>query len=505
MKSKSYFTSIILLMTTFVVVAIVAQYIYFRIDLTEGGQYSLSKATKGILRKLDSPLTVTAYFTGDLAPDLAKTKNNLRDMLIEYDNISGGNVMFQFEDPNSDEEVEQEANQEGIRPVLFNAREKNEIKQQKVYMGLVMRLGEKKEVIPFIDPKSSLEYDLSTSIKKLSIKNKPKLGFIQGHGEPSISTYPQLMKELNIMYDVSDVKISDPAAKLNDYKVLVFAAATDSVNPADFARLDDYLEQGGNILVAAKHVEGNLQTLSGEIKHTGIKQWLLKKGVNLKDSFIVDWQCGSISVQQRTSFGVMSSSMKFPYFPLIGNFADNPATKGLEQVFMTFSSPIEFTGDNSYKFTPLAFTSDKSGLENIPVYFDVKKKWSLMDFQAGRQTIAALLQYKTKKDLNARLVIIGNGDFAYNGNGQRPTQKQADNISLMANLIDFLADDTGLVDLRTKTITSRPIEQMSEAKTAFLKWFNFILPLVLVLFFGLIYMQIKRNQRIKRMNEGYVR
>lgn len=201
----------------------------------------------------------------------------------------------------------------------------------------------------------------------------------------------------------------------------------------------------------------------------------------------------------------MSSAMKFPYFPLISNFADNPATKGLEQVALTFVSPIEFTGDNSYTFTPLAFTSENSGLQKAPITFDINKKWTRNDFTKGKQTVAGMLEYKSEGGANARLIIVGNGDFAFNGSGEQAQKKQADNINLMANLIDYLADDTGLIDLRTKTITSRPIDQLSQGKADFLKWLNFLLPLVLVVIYGLVRAQIKRNQRIKRMTEGYVK
>ena len=90
MKKTSYISSILLLVAIYVVVAAISESYFFRVDLTEGGQYSLSKATKDILKNLDEPVTVNAYFTKDIAPDLAKVKNNFRDLLIEYNSISGG-------------------------------------------------------------------------------------------------------------------------------------------------------------------------------------------------------------------------------------------------------------------------------------------------------------------------------------------------------------------------------------------------------------------------------
>jgi ABC-type uncharacterized transport system involved in gliding motility auxiliary subunit len=91
-----------------------------------------------------------------------------------------------------------------------------------------------------------------------------------------------------------------------------------------------------------------------------------------------------------------------------------------------------------------------------------------------------------------------------NGEGQQMQQLPADNVSLFVNAVDFLSDDTGLIDLRTKEITSRPLQALEDGQRNLLKWLNFLLPIILVLIFGLIRFQYRRNQRIKRMEVGHV-
>lgn len=505
MKKTTYITSILLLVAIFVVVAAISEKFFFRIDLTEGGQYSLSNATKDILRNLDSPVTVKAYFTKDLAPDLAKVKNNFQDMLIEYNSLSGGKVVYEFNSPNERQEIESEAMQAGIQPVLLNTREKDEIKQQKVYLGAVISMGNEKEVIPFVDPNGSIEYSLSTAIKKLSVINKPVIGFVQGQGEPPVNAYPQALEELSVLYNIKPVYLSDTVKNINEYRALVIAATRDTLDAAKLDMLDGYLSSGGKIFIAMNHVEGNLQTVQGTVKHTGLAKWLSEKGLEVEDSFVIDANCGTIGVSQRTNFGTMTTQVKFPYMPAITNFSDHPATKGLEQIIIPFCSPIKYTGDSSKLFTPLAYSSDQSGVQLTPLYFDVNKNWTQSDFNAGKQVIAGLLEGTINGSNNAKIAIVTNGDFAFNGTGQRPRMQPEDNISMMVNCIDWLADDTGLIELRTKTITSRPIEQMTDGKRATLKWLNFLLPLILVIIYGLIRLQYRRNQRIKRMMEGYVK
>jgi gliding-associated putative ABC transporter substrate-binding component GldG len=388
MKKNSYLTSILLLIAIFVVVAAISEKFFFRLDLTEGGQYSLSKATKNILKNLDTPVTVKAYFTSDLNPDLAKVKNNFQDLLIEFNSLSGGKVVYEFSNPNEKAEIETEALQAGIQPVLLNTREKDEVKQQKVFMGAVVSIGNDKEVIPFIDPNSSIEYSLSTAIKKLSVTNKPKIGFVQGQGEPPPGAYPQAMEQLTVLYDVSPVYLSDSVRNINQYKALIISAPQDTFDIAKLNIIDDYLSAGGKLFIAMNQVDGDLQTLRGSAKNTGLSDWLLQKGLKIDDAFVVDANCGTIGVSQQTSFGTMTSQVKFPYIPVIRNFSSHPATKGLEQVIMAFCSPVSYVGDTNTTFTPLAFTSDQSGVENTPVFFDINKQWTQSDFNAGRQAVA---------------------------------------------------------------------------------------------------------------------
>ncbi len=503
MKKTSYFTTVLLLIAIFVVIAAISERYFFRLDLTEGKQYSLSNATKDILKNLKEPVTVTAYFTKDMAPDLAKVKRNFQDLLIEYNSLSGGKVVYKFVNPNKNTETENEALKAGIQPVLFNAREKDEITQKKVFMGAVIRLGKEKEVLPFIDPKSSIEYDLSTAIKKLSVQNKPKIGFVQGEGEPPLDGYQQVMTELNVLYTVEPVHLSD-TVQLDEYRALVIAAPKDTFNLEKLAVLDRYLNKGGKLFIALGHVQGDLQTLQGTVKNTGLAEWLSGKGLKVEDAFITDAKCGTVGLTQRTKFGMMTTQVKFPYIPMISNFADHPATKGLEQAVLVFCSPLQYTGDTTQKFTPLAFTSENTGVQNAPVYFDVNKKWTKQDFTAGRQVVAGILEH-VNNNPDAKIALVTNGEFAFNGTGQRPRMQNEDNISLMVNLIDWLSDDTGLIELRTKTITSRPIDQLSDGKKLMLKWLNFLLPVLLVVIYGLIRMQIRKNKRIKRMQEGYVK
>lgn len=501
MKSAKISTTILLVTVIVIVINILSENYKFRLDFSEDREYTLSKATKDILKNLNEPVTVTAYFSRDLPPDIAKVPGSLKDMLIEYGNRSDGMVVFKFVNPNENEKFEAEALENGIQPVMINVREKDQVKQQKAYMGAVISMGEEKESIPFFQPGSAMEYALSTAIKKLSVVDKPRIALIQGHGEPQLNEMMQVYNELSVLYDVQPLIMTDTTRDLHNFKTIAMVRPLDSISPVQLSILDDYLAGGGNIFLSVNRVMGDFQTATGTGISVGMEDWLKRKGISISPDFIVDATCGAVTLQQQHGNFTMQTQISFPYLPIIQKFADNPITKGLEAVSLQFASPITFSADSTIKFTPIAYSSDKSGTLGTPLYFDAQRQWIESDFPMSGLVIAGILEGKLAGNNNSKMVLVSDGDFSVSG--QQGGKLPEDNINLMVNSIDWLSDDTGLIDLRTKGIISRPIKKLEDSTRTFLKWLNFLLPVILIILYGIFRMQANRNKRIKRMEVSY--
>ena len=451
LTKKKVITGILLTFGILVIINFFADRFFLRLDFTADQEYTLSNATKDILKSLNAPITISAYFSEDLPPNVAKVKQDFKDMLIEYDNASGGKILYQFINPNKDQETEMEAQQAGVRPIMINVRERDQMKQQRAYLGAVLQYGNKKETIPFIQPGSAMEYALSSSIKKLSVTEKTKIAFLQGNGEPSLSELPQLNQQLSIMYNVSTVNFSDTTNIPSTYKTLVIIAPSDTVNPEYFKQLDDFMLKGGRILVALNRVKGDFSNASGSSVYTGFENWLKKKGIDVQDEFVLDANAGNVMVRQQNGMFVMNTPVKFPYLPVITNFADHPITKGIESVVLPFASPIKISpADSTLHVVKLALTSKNTGVEKPPVYFNVMKEWAKSDFPISSLPVAVAVDGKIEGDTYSKMVVFGDGDFATNGSGQQAQKLEDDNISLMANAIDWLSDDTGLIASKNK-------------------------------------------------------
>jgi len=503
---KKVRTSVLLVLGILILVNLIASRFFFRLDYTADQRYTLSNATKDILNQLNEPVTISAYFSENLPPNIEQVRQDFRDMLVEYSSNSGGLIVYEFINPSETQESEMKAQQSGIQPIMINVRERDQMKQQRAYLGALVQMGDRKEVIPFIQPGAAMEYALSTNIKKLSVKDKPKIALLQGHGEASLTSIPQLNNQLSILYTVEPLEFSDTMGVPFQYKTLVVIAPKDTVPQLHFNYLDEFLDRGGRLLVALNTVTGDLSNGMGNKLYTGFETWLKQKGIEVEENFVIDASCSNIMVRQQQGPFMMNTPVQFPYLPSITNFTKHPITDGIESVVLIFASPIRLAQtDTSVVMFPLAVTSEKSGIQNAPLYFDVMKQWTLSDFTLSSLPVAALVESKVPGTAGYKIVVFSDGDFAVNGEGQNAQQLGEDNISFMANAIDWLSDDTGLIELRTKGITARPLDASLEDGTkTLLKYLNFLLPLVLVIVYGVFRFQLKRKTRNEIMATDYV-
>ncbi|MCG6894284.1 MAG: Gldg family protein [Desulfobacteraceae bacterium] len=177
-KPTSRYLKFLAYLAVVVLINVAGTTLFFRLDLTEDGMYSLSPASRAAVADLSEPLTIQVFFTQDLPAPHNATEQYLRDLLDEYAGASNRFFNFRFYEVSADEgDITEKArrNQElaqdyGIHPIQIQTFEKDEVKFQKAYMGLVLIHGDIIERIPTITGTDGLEYRLTTAIGKL--KNK---------------------------------------------------------------------------------------------------------------------------------------------------------------------------------------------------------------------------------------------------------------------------------------------------------------------------------------------
>lgn len=500
MKRKQLLTATLLTAGILLLLNLLAREYSLRLDFTADQRYTLSKVTKDILKDLKEPVTVTVYFSENLPPQLSKVRRDFEDMLREYSSYSDGNLVYEFLNPGKVSTIEDKAKQEGVNPIEITVREKDQQKKQKVYVGAVIHKGTQKEVIPVIVGQP-IEYALSSNIKKLTTAKKPKVAFLQGHGEPPLMQQTQLNQMLSVLYQPKALFLSDTAKIAEDIRTIAIVAPRDTFPASHLKQLEAFVAQGGNVVLALSKTAPpkQLNVPLTEV-YTGLEPWLAKKGITFDNKIAIDVQCGQVSIPRRVGNMTLQSQERFFYFPLLSKFADHPVSKGLEAVLFQFTTPLIFNGDSSKIFTPLAYTSERSGVLPLSSPISLERNWQNSDFNQPRQVVAAALETKAKGKAKSKIVVFANGDFAVAA--QQGQQVNPDNVNFMANAIDWLSDDTGLIDLRTKQVKFRPLRQdLSQSLKNFLKYFNFLFPILLVVIYGVMRMEKRKTIRRQRMRK----
>ena len=247
--------------------------------------------------------------------------------------------------------------------------------------------------------------------------------------------------------------------------------------------LEKYLSQGGRLFIALNHAVGQLgERNSGFINPTGIEQLLEKKGLKIRYDFVVDNNCGTITINQQYGYLNFQSNIHFPYIPIITNFSDHTITHGLRSLLLPFASSIkQVQTSTAYIFTPLAKTSSISGTQDAPLFFDYQKQWSQKDFKQPHNIVAALL---TNEDNNSSIITITDADFIHQ---EIVTTSSTDNVKFAINSIEWLADNSGLIQLRNKYTIFSFLEPTDETHKEALKYLNFFFPILLISIGSLIY------------------
>ncbi len=152
--------------------------LFARFDLTRDGIYSLSEASQTSVSTLSEPLTLHVFFSRNLPAPYNSIEQYLRDLLEEYALRANRMLSYRFYDVSAEEgdvpanagENQKLANSYGIHPIQVQAIERDEVKFQRAYMGMVLIHGDLIERIPTITTTDGLEYQITTAIRKMNAK-----------------------------------------------------------------------------------------------------------------------------------------------------------------------------------------------------------------------------------------------------------------------------------------------------------------------------------------------
>ncbi|MBM4161230.1 MAG: hypothetical protein FJ217_09050 [Ignavibacteria bacterium] len=501
---------IALVLGILIVLNVISIRLFGRLDLTSQKVYTLSDASKNLVGSFDDRVTVKAYFTEDLPAPYNNNRRAVLDILNEYKAYAGGNLQFEFINPEGDK-GEQEAQQQGVAPVQVQVVNEDKLEVKRGYLGLVMLYEDRKEVLPVVQNLSALEYDISSALKRLTTRTRKKIGYTTGHGEADISSMRQVYQLISPQYDLTPVDLGKGEPVPSDITALLVISPQNRLQDSAKFELDQYLMRGGKIAFLLNRVNANLQMRMGQAADLGLDDMLQHYGIRINPDLVRDAQCANVSVMQQQGFMTFQSQIPFPYIPIASNFdAANPIVKDLQSVFFHFVSSLDTSGAavRGVKASALVRSSRRSGRQTGMFLIDPFQRYTPADLAEEGIPLAALVDgsfksFFTDKEPAAtmtqspetRLIVVGDGDFMkddFLGN--------RGNLTFFANIVDYLADDAGLITIRSKNVATPPLEQVSDGTKRLLKYANLIGPSLIIVAYGLF--RWRRRVAFKRALEA---
>jgi len=485
------------LLVGLILLNLVSRDIFHRFDLTDTKMYSLSQSSKSIVSEVDDLLTMKVYFSDNLPNELGNTRRFLQDILEEFSAHSSGNIRFFFHNPESDSELEQQAQKDGIQPVQMQVIENDKVEIKKVYLGMVLVFEDKKEVVPVIQSTSGLEYLISTKIKSLIEVDKKTIGLAHLDSDSEMKV-DNLSAQLREHYSFKQINLSEQFDPNIDVVLITGAIDTLGSNVKD--QLTNFLNNGKSILLTQSAVFTDIQAQQANVIHSDIFDFLSTYGIQIQPNLVLDEKCNSVNVQERRGIFLMNRPMEYPFFPIIQNFnQDEVVVSDLEQVLPFFASEIKLDTINQthiLETVSLFQTSNNSGLMENQFHLspDPAQNPFLKILGQPGKTIAATSRLTN----GGELMVVSDSKFLSDESGM----SVPDNQTFILNAVDYLAGDDDLISLRSREITNRPLEELEDGTKKNWKFANLFLPSIFIIGFGFIRMR-KEKQKSEILRQIY--
>ncbi len=507
-----------------------------RADLTKDKQFTLGEATEDSLRRLHDPVTVTAYFTKDLPPPLSSHSRYVQDLLEEFHARGQGYFKYQFIDPLDEEtdadketkkdvkvdifnreireqtSVEKELLSLGIPPVEAGLRSENKTEKIRAYMGMVIRYGDKKEVIPVVQSTETLEYDITSRIRKLVREKTPQLAIIRGSGSAEPESMKNLQKLLSTEYDIKNIDLSTETSIPDEVDAAIVLGPKDPFSETAQHAIDRFVSTGRPMAFFLDAVKTKFTNLQVEPANHGLSDLLRTYGVEIEDGLIADTRAQRIPIRRGTS--PFPDYVTYVFLPLASPPADNidnDIARGLGNITFAFASPLKLNipaaKDNetaALEGETILSTSEAAWVDTYPFEVDPFHEWTKAE--AGTQAVRSLMvtvsgmlpaHFPDENDATGaagRILVVGTSTILQDQLFGRS------NAAIVLNMTDWMLQDQAMLAMRTRGLAPALIDpDISEGQKAGIRFGNILgLPLLFIVI-GVVRMAM-RNARRKNIS-----
>lgn len=544
-----------------VVLNVLAQRFYTRFDFTKEKRYTLTQKTKDNLAKTDHDIVITVFLDGEIPAAFKRLRNATKDLLNDYKAYSKGNIKVVFEDPlngvpaNQQDTVINSLAEVGIKPMAVNIKNDAGLTQKIIFPMAMVAYNGKQTALNLLQKTGgaasdyeenitssvqNLEYQFTTAIKRLMSGSNPRIGFTEGHGEPSNLYLYDAITSLSQQHYVGrvDLKLITKEG-LDSMKVLVIAKPQTPLSEMEKYKINYFVMKGGRLVWAIDQVGAELDSLQHRgqemafNRQLNIDDMLFEYGARINYNLIADVNCAAIPV----ATGAPGQQAKIDlapwvFYPILMPDTSSSLTKNIDGIRGQFASTVDTIGVPNVNKKSILFTSPYNKLFETPRMLSLQllnEQPKQEEYTSSPKTVGVLLEGQFKsvflnrpipagitenynvpaQSVPTKMIVIGDGDVFVNqvsGNDGSPfplgfdryTQQNYGNKALLLNIADYFTDDDNLIDLRNKEIKVRLLDKV-KLRTEKTKWqlVNAVAPILLLICFAIFQHYYRKHKYAK--------
>ena len=556
---KSNLKSLLITVAVLLIVNGIGTQFFHRFDLTKDKRYTLSETSLTIIQQVKEPLSIKIYMQGELPAEFKRLQQETQQLLEEFQAYNK-NIVFEFVNPleNEDSSMDniKELYRKGLTPVNITVDDKGKQSQAMVFPWAIAVYNNKEVNIPLLKNKMGatttekvigsvqhLEYSIADALQKITTIKQKKIAVIKGNGELQDILMAKFLLQIRESYHIGPFTLDSVAKSpiqsleaLEKYDLAVIAKPTETFSDAEKQVLDQYIINGGKTLWLVDQVAVEMDSLYNAAGSTlayprdlNLNDMFFKYGFRINPDIVKDEQGSPIKLatgEQGSATQYQDFNWKFA--PLVYPGSTHPIVKNLGGIKFDFANPID-TLKNGIKKTVLLKSSQYSKKIGTPVEVNldiVAEETSPNHYiKTGNIPLGILLEGQfhsvfenrvlpfdqptfKKEGKASKMIVISDGDLIKNqldknfqpvelGFDQR-SGNLYDNKDFMLNCVNYLLDDTGLINIRSKDLDLPLLdkEKVYEKYTQ-TQIITIGLPILILALFGLLFTFMRKRKYSK--------
>lgn len=535
-----------------------SNFFFKRFDLTQDKRFTLSETTLNIIKTVDSPLYIDVYLEGNFPPEFTRLQNETKQLLEEF-SAYNTNIIFQFKNPIEKEEMRVEVMkqfyQRGMQPLNITVEDKGKQSQEVVFPWAQATYGDKFTKVSLlknlmgasteekvISSVQHLEFGFAEAITKITKDKQKKIAVIKGNGEMQDPFIADFVKSVRESYYIGTFTLDSVGKQPNQtlealkkYDLAVIAKPTEAFSEEEKLVLDQYIMNGGKTIWMVDAVVADMDSLYNETgtilavnRELNLTDMFFKYGIRInpllvKDEYATPIKMASGNQGSETQF----QEYKWRFSPFAYPTSVHPIVKNMEGIKFEFASPIELL-KNDIKKTVLLSSSEYSKTVGTPTPISlemVTEQTTPEEYQGkGLLPMAVLLEGKFKSAYQNRvlpfaektfqaeakdnkMIVISDGDVIKNQLDKgmplelgfdKFTNQLYGNKDFLLNCVNYLLDDNGLINIRSKDVNLPLLNKEEVYKNYTMAQIITVgLPLVILALFGFLFTFLRKRKYSK--------